>query len=99
MQKNYRAYSEKTSLPSVYVEPVMNKDSRGKLTWLMCLLSRFSCVRLFDTLWNLSFLASLSMGFSKQEYWSGLPCHVLENLPNPGIEPTSHISCTGRWVL
>ena len=52
MQKNYRAYSEKTSLPSVYVETLMNKDPRGKLTWLVCLLSCFSCVWLFETLWN-----------------------------------------------
>ena len=29
------------------------------------------------------------MGFSRQEYWSGLPCHSLENLPNPGIKPAS----------
>ena len=31
----------------------------------------------------------LSMGFSKQEYWSGLPCPPLEDLPDPGIKPQS----------
>ena len=41
--------------------------------------------------------APLSMGFSKQEYWSGLPCPPPGGLPNPGIEPVSlHVSCTGR---
>ena len=34
-----------------------------------------------------AYLAPQSMGFSKQEYWSGLPCYSLEDLPNPGIEP------------
>ena len=33
------------------------------------------------------------MGFSRQEYSSGLPCPPLGDLPNPGIEPTSLISC------
>ena len=32
-------------------------------------------------------LPDSSMGFSRQEYWSGLPCHSLGNLPNPGIKP------------
>ena len=38
------------------------------------MLSRFSCVRLFVTLWTVTHQAPLSMGFSRQEYWSGLPC-------------------------
>ena len=45
---------------------------------LCCMLSRFSCVRLFVTLWTAACQAPLSMAFSKQEYWSGLPC------PPPG---------------
>ena len=40
---------------------------------LLLLLSRFSRVRLFATPWTAAFQAPLSMGFSKQEYWSGLP--------------------------
>ena len=36
-------------------------------------LSRFSCVRLFVTLWTVAHQAPLSMGFSRQEYWRGLP--------------------------
>ena len=48
-----------------------------------------SCVRLFATLWTVAYQASPSMGFSKQEYWSGLPFSSPGDLPNPGIEPRS----------
>ena len=50
------------------------------------LLSR---VRLFGTLWTVARHAPLSMGFSGQEYWSGLPFPSPEDLPDPGIEPKS----------
>ena len=50
------------------------------------LLSR---VRLFVTLWTVAHQAPLSMGFSRQEYWSGLPFPSPGDLPNPGIEPGS----------
>ena len=49
-------------------------------------LSRFSHVQLFATLWTVAHQASLSMGFSRQEYWSGLPCPPPGDLPDPGIE-------------
>jgi len=39
------------------------------------------------------------MGFSKQEYWSGLPHPHPEDLPDPGIEPVSYVFYIGRWVL
>jgi len=53
------------------------------------MLSHFSHVQLFVTLWTVDCQAPLSMGFSRQEYWSGLPCPPSGNLPNPGIEPGS----------
>ena len=52
----------------------------------MKLLSR---VRLFATLWTVAHQAPLSMGFSRQEYWSGLPFPSPGDLPDPGIEPGS----------
>ena len=52
-------------------------------------LSCFSYVRLFATLWTVAFEVSLSMGFSRQEYWSGLPNPPPEDLPDPRIEPAS----------
>ena len=50
-------------------------------------VSRFSHVQLFATLWTIASQAPLSMRFSKQEYWSGLPCPSPEDLPDPGIKP------------
>ena len=52
-------------------------------------LSRFSRVSLFVTLWTVPCQAPLFMGISRQEYWSGLPCPPPGDLPDPGIEPTS----------
>ena len=48
----------------------------------MCAKSLQSCLTFCDK-------APLSLGFSKQEYWSGLPCPPPGDLPDPGIEPTS----------
>ena len=48
----------------------------------------FSCVRLFATLWIVAHQAPLSVDFSRQECWSGLPCPSPGDLPNPGIKPT-----------
>ena len=46
-------------------------------------------MQLFAALWNLTHQAPLSMRFSRQEYWSGLPCPSPGHLPNPRIEPRS----------
>ena len=54
-----------------------------------CMLSCFSCVQLCATLWTVAHQAPLSMGFSRQEHWSGLPCLPPGDLPDPGIKPTS----------
>ena len=42
-------------------------------------------------LWTVALQAPLSMGFSKQEYWSGLPLPSPGHLPNPGIKPGSPV--------
>ena len=54
-----------------------------------CMLSRCNRVQLFATPWNRARQALLSMGFFRQEYWSGLPCPPPGDLPDPGIEPSS----------
>ena len=56
------------------------------------------CVRLFVTLWTASHQASLSMGFSRQEYWSGLPCPPPGDLPYPGIKFASP-ELAGRFFI
>ena len=62
---------------------------------LLCVrVSRYvtSVVSDFATLWTVAHQASLSMGSSRQEYWSGLPGSSPGGLPGPGIEPMSFIS-------
>ena len=51
------------------------------------IISVLSVVRLFATPWTVAYQAPPSMGFSRQEYWSGLPFPSPGDLPNPGIEP------------
>ena len=63
-----------------------------KSTWescMLCVLSCFICVWLCATLWSVACQAPLSKGFSRQKYWSGLPCPPSEDLPDPGIKPKS----------
>ena len=52
-------------------------------------LSHFSRVQLFATPWTVAYQAPLPMGFSRQEYWRGLPCPPPGDLPDPGIELAS----------
>ena len=52
-------------------------------------MKSLSHVRLFETPWTAAHQAPLSMGFSRQEYWSGVPFPSPGDLPDPGIEPRS----------
>ena len=54
---------------------------------------RSSCVQLFATLWTVTCQASLSVGFSRQEYWNGLPCHPPGIFLTKGFKPCLYISC------
>ena len=65
----------------------------------VCMLSCFSRVWLFVTLWIIARQASLLVGFSRWEYWSGLPCSPPGELPDPGIKPMSLTSpvLSGRY--
>ena len=60
----------------------------------VCVLS---CVRLLVTPWTVT-QAPLSMEFSRQEHWSGLPFPTPGDLLDPGMEPVSCISCVGKWI-
>ena len=67
---------------------------------VMCVRCHFSQVQLFETLWTIASQAPLSMGFSRQEYWSGLPCPPPRDLSNPGMGPVPLLSpCIDRRVL
>ena len=63
-----------------------------------CVLSRFWRVWLCATLCTVAHQAPLSMGFSRQEYWSGLPCPSPRDLPDPKTDPTFLMS-PALWVL
>ena len=58
----------------------------------------FSPVRLFATPWTIAYQAPPSMGFSRQEYWSGLPFPSLGDLPDPGIKPVSTALADGFFT-
>ena len=58
-------------------------------SWGAGMVSYFSCVQLCVTLWTVTCQAPLSMGFSRQDYWSGLPFPSPGDLPDPGIKPVS----------
>ena len=62
------------------------------MAYSTCMLSCFSRVQLFVTPWTAAHQAPLSMGFSRQEYWSGLPCPPPGDLPDPAIKPSSLMS-------
>ena len=61
-----------------------------------CVLSSFSYAWLCTALWTVAHQAPLSMGFSRQAYWSELPCPPPEDLPTPGIKPES-LLCLLHW--
>ena len=72
----------------------MNK--MNKLCYILviyvCALRHFSCAWLFVIPWTVAHQAPLSIGFSRQDYWSRLPCPAPGDLPNPGIELMSLMS-------
>ena len=76
-------------------------ETLGPIFKGVCVLSLFSCVWLFVTPWTVARQAPLSMGFSRQEYWSGLLCPPVD-LPDPGIKlasPMSPASQAGSFPL
>ena len=64
-----------------------------------CVLSCFSHARLFAALWTVAHQAPLSMGLSRQESWSGLPCPPPGDLPDPGTELESPAALHCRQIL
>ena len=69
---------------------VMFMSSRA-LCMYICMCVHAKSLQLCATLCNPMESSLLPVGFSKQEYWSGLPCPSPGDLPDPGLEPVSHI--------
>ena len=85
----------------IFFNQVFHHDSPFHTISCICLhVQLLRRVQLFVTLWTIARQAPLSMGFSRQEYWSGLPCSPPGGLPNPGTEPVSLISpvLAGRFL-
>ena len=59
----------------------------------------FSCVRLFVTPRTVAYQVPPSLGFSRQEYWGGLPCPPPGDLPDPRIKPTSPVLAVDSLTL
>ena len=75
--------------PSAHLEInhcMLSNQSRNKCKCCQAMPSHFSHVWLCATPWTVACQAPLSIGFSRQEYWSGIPCPPPGGLPNPGIE-------------
>ena len=92
------------SLKTVF--PTLQKSSVYHAVWRLrignlniCMLSPFSHVQVSETLWTKAHQAPLSMGFSRQVYWSGLPCPPPGDISDPRIKPMSLRSPTlaGRF--
>ena len=85
----YRGFSFLNAARSlrVYLE-LLETNFRAK-TPTEILFNHFIHVQLFATPWTVAHQALLSMGYSRQEYWSGLPCSPPADLPHPGIKPES----------
>ena len=87
--KNCSCASWKNDFPHDLICLLVLITDFSLLSMCVCVLSRFSCVWLFVILWTVAHQAPLSMSFSRQEYWSGLPCPPPGDLPHPGMEPMS----------
>ena len=79
----------------VYTDSIWSSESK-----LLCMRAKSlqSCW-LCAMLWTVAYQAPLSMRFSRQEYWSGLPFPSPEDLPNPEMEPTSSVPKAGSLPL
>ena len=80
---------------------ISGRNSWTILNYIIYVQSHFSCVQLFAALWTVARKSPLSVGFSRQEYWTGLSCPPPGGLPDPGIEPVSLMSPTlgGRFFI
>ena len=96
----HKAYQRRKRTEVIETEDFFPCNFKGTL-WITpfvvpfpntCVLSLFSHIQLFATLWTVAHQAPLSMGFSRQESWSGWPCTPPGDLPDPEIKPETLMS-------
>ena len=86
MSKSFPDGSVVKNLPAMQETRVL---SLGQENLLEKEMATHSSILAWEIPWTVACQAPLSVGFSRQEYWSGLPFLSLEDLPDPGIEPRS----------
>ena len=96
MAHSLALYSKRLLTPKLFL---FKSLSFTTILYLVSMLSHVSHVWLLVTLWTVAHHALLTMGFSRQENWSGLPCPTPEDLPNPGIEPCLMNLLHCKWIL
>ena len=93
--------NKQRKIPIDFKTPLIIKFNYNKILpitfALLCTIEtkeryQLSCVQLFAASWTVALPAPLSMGFPRQEYWSGLPFPSPGDLPDPGIEPMALVS-------
>ena len=72
---------------AIYISRSSHNKYQGLISLCCAVLTHFSPVQLFGTLWTVACQDPLSMGFPRQQYWSELPFPSLGDLSDPGVEP------------
>ena len=85
--------------PGQAVGQSSDRGSKHDSTGVCIHVQSLSCVRLFATPWTVTHQAPLSMGFSRQEYWSGLPFPSPGDLFHPGIKCKTCLLCLLCWQV
>ena len=83
--KNYFTHAILNLL--VLIKFYASYGSHSPFPFLVCVLSRFGPIQLFETPWTIAWQAPLSLGLSRREYWSGLLYPPARDLPDPGSNP------------
>ena len=73
----------------MHTKPIPTYNTQSSYIYMICVCVPQSCPTLATPRLHVTCQASLSMGFSRQEYWSGLPFPSPGDLPDPGMEPRS----------
>ena len=101
--QNYNDVPHHTSQMAIIKKSANNKcwtgcGKKGTLLYCCVCISVLSHLQLSATPWTIARQAPLSIGFSRQEYWSGLPFPPLGDLPDPGTEPASSALAGGFFT-
>ena len=94
-------HPDEITVPLLLLQGISSNTLNSRFrTYLHSAKSHFIHVWLFASLWTIALQAPLSMGFARQEYWSGLPCPPPGESSHPRARTcVSYVSGIGRWVL